>query len=83
VEITTRIEGASGVGRLDLVRVLLGGLALPANLVSAMAQSEKASQFLPPGFRMGEPFELPYDLESIRCQLGKILVQQRPTTVDK
>lgn len=83
VEITARIEGASGVGKLDLVRVLLGGLELPASLVSAMAQSKNASQFLPPGFRMGEPFELPYALESIRCQLGKMLVQQRPTTVDK
>jgi hypothetical protein len=83
VEITARIEGASGVGKLDLVRVLLGGLELPASVVSAMAQSKNASQFLPPGFRLGEQFELPYDLESIRCQLGKIRVQQRPTTVDK
>jgi hypothetical protein len=83
VEITARVEGASGVGKLDLVRVLLGGLELPASLVSAMTQSKNASQFLPPGFRLGEQFELPYDLESIRCQLGKIRVQQRPTTVDK
>src|SRR3989304_7707931 len=78
VEITARIEGVSGVGKLELVRVLLGGLELPASLVSAMAHSESASQFLPPGFRLGEPFELPYDLESIRCRLGSVLVHQRP-----
>ncbi len=83
VEITARLEGAKGVGKLDLVRVLLGGLELPASLVSAMAQSESASQFLPPGFRLGEPFELPYDLESIRCRVGSVLVQQRPTVLDK
>ena len=83
VEITARIEGASGVGKLELVRVLLGGLELPASLVSAMAHSESASQFLPPGFRLGESFELPYDLESIRCRLGSVLVQQRPTVLDK
>jgi ATPase subunit of ABC transporter with duplicated ATPase domains len=83
VEITARIEGASGVGKLELVRVLLGGLELPASLVSAMAHSESASQFLPPGFRLGESFELPYDLEIIRCRLGSVLVQQRPTVLDK
>ena len=83
VEIEARFESASGVGELDLERVLLGGLELPASLVSALAQSEKASQFLPPGFRIGEPFELPYDLESIRCRLGSVLVQQRPTVLDK
>jgi ATPase subunit of ABC transporter with duplicated ATPase domains len=81
VEIEARIEGASGVGKLELVRVLLGGLELPASLVSAMAHSESASQFLPPGFRLGESFELPYDLESIRCRLGSVLVQQRPTVL--
>jgi hypothetical protein len=48
-----------------------------------MAHSESASQFLPPGFRLGESFELPYDLESIRCRLGSVLVQQRPTVLDK
>jgi hypothetical protein len=83
VEIKARFEGASGVGLLELQRVVLGGLELPASLVSALARSESASQFLPPGFRLGEPFELPYDLESIRCRLGSVLIQQRPTLLDK
>jgi hypothetical protein len=83
VEVQARLEGDKGVGKLDLARVLLGGLELPASLVSALAQSERASEFLPPGFRMGEPFELPYDLESIRCRVGSVLVQQRPTVLDK
>jgi hypothetical protein len=83
VEIHARLEGASGVGKLDLERVLLGGLDLPASLVSALAQSERASEFLPPGFRIGEPFELPYDLESIRSHAGSVLIQQRPTVLDK
>jgi len=83
VQIEARFEGASGVGTLDLERVLLGGLELPASLVSALAKSEGASDFLPPGFRMGEPFELPYDLESIRCRPGSVIVQQRPTVLDK
>jgi hypothetical protein len=48
-----------------------------------MSKSESASQFLPPDFLLGEPFELPYDLESIRCRLGSVLVQQRPTVLAK
>src|SRR3989304_6434186 len=82
VEIEARFEGASGVGELGLGRVILGGLELPPSPVSALAQSEKASQFLPPGFRIGEPFELPSHLEAIRCRLGSVLVQERPNVRD-
>jgi hypothetical protein len=81
VEIEARLEGAKGLGRLELARVLLGGVELPESLVSALARSERASEFLPPGFRMGEPFELPYDLEAIRCRAGSVLVSQRPSVV--
>jgi hypothetical protein len=81
VEIEARLEGAKGLGKLELTRVLLGGVELPESLVSALARSERASEFLPPGFRMGEPFELPYDLEAIRCRAGSVLVSQRPSVV--
>lgn len=83
VEIEARFEGAKGIGTLVLERVVLGGIGLPETLIETLAQSETANQFLPPGFRMGEPFELPYDLESIQCRLGLVLLQQRPTTLDK
>ncbi len=83
VEIEARFAGAKGVGTLDLVRVELGGLELPDSLVSAMSTSDTARQLLPPGFRLGEPFELPYDLESIRCLLGSVQIHQRSTPVDK
>jgi hypothetical protein len=81
VEVTARFEGVEGLGKLDLVRVLLGGMELPASLVDAMAKSQKASEFLPPGFRLGEPFELPYDLESIRCTLGSVLLRQGASAI--
>ncbi len=83
VEIEARLAGEKGVGTLHLNGVRLAGMELPASLVSALARSERAALFLPPGFRMGEPFELPFDLESIRCRLGSVLVQQRPTVLDK
>jgi hypothetical protein len=83
VEIQARLEGANGLGKLDLARVVLAGVELPESVVAALAQSEKATQFLPPGFRMGEPFELPYDLESIRCRVGSVLLEQRRTLLAK
>jgi hypothetical protein len=83
VEIEARFEGDKGVGKLDLQRVSLGGLDLPETLVETMSSSETATRILPPGFRLGEPFELPYDLETIRCLLGAVHLHQRPSTVDK
>jgi hypothetical protein len=83
VEIEARFEGANGIGTLVLDRVVLGGIDLPETLVETIAQSETARQLLPPGFQLGEPFELPYDLESIQCRLGSVLVHQRPTSLDK
>ena len=50
--------------------------------IETMSTSETASRILPPGFRLGEPFELPYDLETIRCRVGAVHLHQRPTTVD-
>jgi hypothetical protein len=83
VELEATFEGEKGVGKLDVQRVVLGGLQLPESLVEALSTSETASRILPPGFRLGEPFELPYDLETIRCLLGEIHLHQRPSTVDK
>ncbi|MGH9323725.1 MAG: hypothetical protein ACRD3V_28055, partial [Vicinamibacteria bacterium] len=77
VEATARVSGENGAGKIDLERVLLAGVELPPSLVAALASSESASQFLPPGFRLGEPFDLPYNLESIRCRMGMVHLRQR------
>jgi hypothetical protein len=83
VEIEARFQGDKGMGKLELQRVTLGGFDLPESLVESLAQSETANRVLPPGFRMGEPFELPYDLETIQVRQGSVLLQQRPTTLGK
>ncbi|MGH9322563.1 MAG: hypothetical protein ACRD3V_22095, partial [Vicinamibacteria bacterium] len=76
-EATARVSGENGAGKIDLERVLLAGVELPPSLVAALASSETASQFLPPRFRLGEPFDLPYNLESIRCRMGMVHLRQR------
>ncbi len=79
VEVTARINAAAGVGKLVLERVTLAGVELPPDMVAAFISNENASEFLPPGFRLGEAFTLPFDLESIQCQPGTVKVVQRAT----
>ncbi len=79
VEVTARINAAAGVGKLVLERVTLAGVQLPPDLVAGFISNEDASGLLPPGFRLGEAFILPFDLESIQFQPGTVKVVQRAT----
>jgi hypothetical protein len=78
VEITARIVAAAGVGKLVL-GVTLSGIELPPDLVASLISNEDASAFLPPGFRLGEAFALPFALESIQCLPGTVKIVQRAT----
>jgi len=53
VEVTARVSGEKGVGKLELERFLLSGIEVPASLVASLAQTEGATKFLPPGFKLG------------------------------
>jgi hypothetical protein len=83
VEVTARVSGDQGEGKLELEQVLLSGVELPTSLVETLASQHDTSGILPPGFRLGAPFALPYDLESIHCQQGSVLVRQRATSPDE
>ena len=83
VELTTRVSGTEGEGQLELERVLMSGVELPTSLIESLASKHDTSALLPPGFHLGAPFALPYDLESIRCQPGSVLVRQRATSPDE
>ncbi|TDI41084.1 MAG: hypothetical protein E2P02_15315 [Acidobacteria bacterium] len=77
VEIATRVKAGGGVGKLILERITLAGIPLPADFIASFIGDVDTSEFLPPGFRLGDAFSLPYDLESIRLQPGMALVLQR------
>jgi hypothetical protein len=83
VEIAARINAAAGVGKLVLERVTLSGVDLPPDMVASLISEEDASEYLPPGFRLGQAFTLPFDLESILCQPGTVTVRQRATAAAK
>jgi hypothetical protein len=80
VEVTARIQAAAGIGKLVLERVTLSGVELPPDMVASLIGDQDTSEYLPPGFRLGEAFTLPFDLESIQCQPGAVKVRQRATT---
>lgn len=77
VEIATRVKAGGGVGKLILERITLAGVPLPPDFIASLIGDVDTSQFLPPGFRLGDAFSLPYDLESIRLEPGTALVLQR------
>jgi hypothetical protein len=81
VEITARVGGEKGIGKLELIKFLVAGIELPKSLVASLAETETASKLLPPGFKVGESFPLPYEIESIRCRVGALSLTQGPTPV--
>jgi hypothetical protein len=83
VEVTARVSGENGVGKIDVERVLFAGVELPQSLVAMLVSGPGASKFLPPGFRLGEPFPLPYDLKSIKSRVKALFLTQGPTADSK
>ncbi len=77
VEIAARVKAGGGVGKLVLERITLAGVPLPPDFIASFIGDVDTSEFLPPGFRLGDAFSLPYDLESIRLEPGTALVLQR------
>ena len=77
VEIATRVKAGGGVGKLVLERITLAGVPLPPDFIASLIGDVDTSEFLPPGFRLGDAFSLPYDLESIRLEPGTAVVLQR------
>ena len=83
VEVTARVSGGQGVGRIDVERILFAGIQLPPSLVAMLVSGPGSSKFLPPGFRLGEPFPLPYDLKRIDSRLKALFLTQGPTAESK
>ena len=77
VELSTSVSGESGIGRIEITRVTLSGIVVPAEIVTSLLSDDDITVLLPPGFRIGEPFPLPFSLESIDCRVGVIIVSQR------
>lgn len=83
VEVTARVVGDAGIGKLDIERVILGGVELPPDMVAALVEGKDTSAFLPPGFQLGQAFVLPYNVETIRCEPGTVRVRQGAVAADK
>ncbi len=76
VELTARLQTGGGIGKIILERVSFAGIELPPDFIENLAKRHGTTMILPDGFRIGEPFPLPYGLESIRSVPGAMLVKQ-------
>ncbi len=89
VELTAKLIGDGGVGKLSLERVLLSGVDLPPDLILSFIGDSNdggnnvANGLLPPGFRLGEVFILPFALETIRLKPGAVWMRQRAIAPSK
>ena len=77
VEIEAKLESKDGEGNIRLERVSVSGIELPTSFVEDLARQHGTASYLPPGFRLGESFPLPYDLEAIRLSPRLIRIDQR------
>lgn len=76
VELSARIHAEDGVGLLDLESVTVAGIPLPEAFIQELVTNYTKGPTRPGGVRIEEPFELPYGIESVHSEKGRILLRQ-------
>jgi len=70
-----RLTAARGQGKIDLEEATVGGISLPASLLSQMVAQATRSAKQPEGFDILAPFPLPWTAESVRLESGRAVVE--------
>ena len=55
-----------GIGRVDVVAVTVGGVPVPATVLSELVRYYSRNEQRPDGVDLAEPFELPYGVTEVR-----------------
>jgi hypothetical protein len=63
-----------GVGRVEVVAVTLGGLPVPATILSELVRYYSRNEQRPNGVDLAEPFELPYGVTEVRVEHEQAVV---------
>ena len=71
VELEGRLESAEGLARIELQRVLIGGINLPPALLAQIVTMATRSEAEPEGLDIGAPLALPWTARSIRLEPGR------------
>ena len=80
LELSARLHTEDGVGRLELESVTLSGLGIPLTLIQQMVTTYTKGPSKPNGFRLDEPFPLPYGIDSVQILMGRMLLRQTAAT---
>jgi hypothetical protein len=70
-----RLSAARGQGKIDLEEATVGGISLPASLLSQMVAQATRSAKQPEGVDILAPFPLPWTAESVRLESGRAVVE--------
>lgn len=73
VELEGRIESAEGLARIELQKVLIGGINLPPSLLVQIVSMATRNAEQPGGLDIGAPVALPWTARSIRLEAGRAL----------
>jgi hypothetical protein len=79
LELSSRFHAEDGVGRLALESVSLSGLPIPLTLIQQLVTVNTKSPSQPNGFRLDEPFPLPYGIDSVQILNGRMVLRQAGT----
>ena len=80
LELSARLHTEDGVGRLELESVVLSGLPIPLTLIQQLVTTYTKGPSRPNGFRLDEPFPLPYGIDSVQVLTGRMLLRQDGAT---
>jgi hypothetical protein len=70
-----RLQAAQGEGKLELEEATVGGISLPASLLSQMVAQATRSAKQPEGVDILAPFPLPWTARSVRLETGRAVVE--------
>ena len=76
VEATAVVRSDQGVGRVDVERVEVSGVAMPRVLLRELVRAYSKSPEYPDGFELDQPFPLPYGIQEIRIDGRQAVIVQ-------
>lgn len=78
VELEGRLESAEGLARIELERVIIGGVSLPPSLLAQIVSFATRSEERPDGLDIDAPIALPWTAKSVRLEPGRVLFDFYP-----
>ena len=76
VTVSGVLQTADGVGVIKIESATLSGVTVPAAVLDELVRVYSRNRVNPQGFKLAEPFELPYHIREVLISIGKAVVMQ-------